>query len=102
MTLPPDIRPQDAQIVKEILQQNLPENHKIYVFGSRATGKTKKSSDLDLAIDLGRPMTKQEQYQLHDSFEDSDLPYKVDIVDLHNVSDEFRKIIAQDKTLFIY
>ncbi len=43
---------------------------------SRALGATKRSSDLDLAIDLGRVLDRKERTQLVLAFEDSDLPYE--------------------------
>ena len=88
-----DIRPHDLAIVKQILLDVLPTNVKIWVFGSRVTGATKKSSDLDLAIDAGRMLTRQESSALSDAFDESSLPYKVDVVDMHNVSSIFKAII---------
>ncbi len=97
MSQPPiDIRPCDLKIVQQILRNTLPVNAKVWVFGSRATWKTKKSSDLDLAIDAGRPLTREENSTLEEIFDESDLPYKVDMVDMHIVSDTFKTIIERD------
>jgi len=93
---PIDIRPCDLKIVQQILRNTLPVNAKVWVFGSRATWKTKKSSDLDLAIDAGRPLTREENSTLEEIFDESDLPYKVDMVDMHIVSDTFKTIIERD------
>ena len=96
MTFPIDIRSHDLSIVQQILRATLPPHAKVCVFGSRATGKTKRSSDLDLAIDAGRPLTQNENFALGDAFDESDLPYKVDLVDMHNVSETFKAIIERD------
>lgn len=97
MSQPPiDIRPCDLKIVQQILRNTLPVNAKVWVFGSRSTWKTKKSSDLDLAIDAGRPLTREENSTLEEIFDESDLPYKVDMVDMHIVSDTFKTIIERD------
>jgi predicted nucleotidyltransferase len=97
MTSQITIRPQDRAIVRDILVAALPsENRRIFVFGSRARGTQKRAADLDLAIDLGRPMSREEQSQLADQFEESDLPYRVDIIDLHTVSARFKAIVAPD------
>lgn len=95
MTSPIDIRSNDLKIVQQILADALPKNAKVWVFGSRATWKTKRSSDLDLAIDAGRALTRNESSALADAFDESDLPYKVDVVDMHNVSDTFKAIIER-------
>ena len=90
-----EIREQDNRIVQTILSSILPENATVLVFGSRVTGQVKRSSDLDLAIDAGRPLTREEDLALVDAFEESDLPYTVDIVDLNRASDRMRDIIRQ-------
>lgn len=97
MTNPIDIRPEHLAIVKQILADTLPPESKCWVFGSRAKWTAKDSSDLDLAIDSGKALTKQQSFALSDAFEESDLPYKVDVVDLHNMSESFRAIIERDK-----
>lgn len=96
-----DIQNDDLAIIKTILRKNVPKA-KIWIFGSRAKGKGKAKpfSDLDLAIDLGREMTLEEYSALSSEFEDSLLPYKVDVVDLCNIDDSFREIISKEKKLF--
>lgn len=95
---PVDIRPQDLRIVRDILSGVLPDVACVYVFGSRAKWTSKDSSDLDLAIDANRPLTPSEVSRMSDAFEESDLSYKVDVVDMHSVSDRFRAIIEDEKT----
>lgn len=34
---------------------------------------------------------------MRDDFSESNLPYKVDVVDWHTLSDSFRKIVDKDK-----
>ena len=90
-----DIRPKDLKIVQKILAVSFPKEARVWVFGSRAKGKARRASDLDLAIDLGRPLTQYESSQLFHAFEDSDLPYKVDVVDLCTVNQSLKKIIFE-------
>ncbi len=97
MSAPVDIRPQDLAIVQSILAEALPASARIYVFGSRATWATRDSSDLDLAIDAGRALTSTESAAMASAFEESDLPFTVDCVDLHTVSARFKAIIEQTK-----
>jgi uncharacterized protein len=87
----------DLKIVQDILRKCLPDkDRQVFVFGSRARGTKKRFADLDLAFDMGRRLTQQEAFELADEFEESDLSYKVDIVDLHNVSTRFADIIRPD------
>lgn len=98
-----NIEAEDLKIVKFILKNNIPENAKVWVFGSRAkeNGKVKPFSDLDLALDFGRKLTLEELASLSKEFEESLLPYKVDLVDLWIIDDSFKKIIHQEKILLM-
>lgn len=66
---------------------------KIYVFGSRVNEKFKEYSDIDIAID-DETMTDKTMLMIQLEFENSTLPYEVDVVDLKKVSDEFKKNIT--------
>ncbi len=90
-----DIQPNHLQMVKDVLHTQLPAGAHVWVFGSRAKHTARRGSDLDLAIDAGRSLTSDETRHLTSAFEDSDLPYTVDVVDLHSVSDSFRDIIQK-------
>jgi predicted nucleotidyltransferase len=82
------------RLVREILSAHLPLGASVWVFGSRAGGQPRRFSDLDLAIDAQRPLSFSETGSLREAFDDSDLPYKVDIVDWHVADEGFRRLIA--------
>ena len=67
------------------------------MFGSRATGGARRYSDLDLAIDAGRRLTLNETARLREAFSDSDLPYRVDLVDWHDIDDRWPQTIAAER-----
>ena len=90
----------DSSIVKSILKSVLPDDSRVFVFGSRAKGGVKRSSDLDLAVDIGRSLTRAEMLALTDAFEESDLPYTVDVVDLKSANEAMRAVILKDGVLF--
>jgi type I restriction enzyme S subunit len=94
------LTPEQRAIVRDILQSHLPPSAKIWVFGSRATGGAKPFSDLDLAIDAARPLTLDETASLRDAFSESDLPWKVDVVDTHTIDAGFRQIILTNAVRF--
>lgn len=95
-----DITPLHAKIVKKILATHFPHQTKIYIFGSRATKAKKKFSDLDLGIDANEILPISVIASLEQDFSESDLPYKVDIVDLNNISSNFLKKIQTEMILF--
>jgi uncharacterized protein len=93
LDLPADHR----RLVLSILRARLPQDAKAWVFGSRAAGRARRYSDLDLAIDVGRRLTLDETASLAEAFSESDLPCKVDVVDWHAIDDRFRRIIAAER-----
>lgn len=66
--------------------------YKLFLFGSRAKGTAKKYSDIDLAIKADG-FTTSIKNRIEFEFENSTLPYEVDIVDLNNITEEFKKLI---------
>ena len=93
-----DIPASHRRIVLAILRANLPRTAKVWVFGSRAAGRARPYSDLDLAVDAGRSLTLEELASLAEAFGESDLPYRVDLVDWRSLDDRFRRIISHGRT----
>ncbi len=96
------INSSETAIVKNILHDNLPNGSIVWVFGSRVTMNVKPYSDLDIAIQLDnqKKLSLETLSKLDLLFEESDLPYKVDICDYNNISVSFRQIIDNQKQLF--
>ena len=92
-----DIRPYHWDIVRDILRKHVPQ-YAVWAFGSRAKWSAKEYSDLDLAIITDKPLPLSISAALDENFSESDLPWKVDIVDWATTSEVFRKFIAQDKS----
>ena len=92
-----DLPVDHRRIVLEILRANVPPSTKAWVFGSRALGRARPYSDLDLAVDAGRPLTLDELGIMAEEFAESDLPYRVDLVDWHSLDDRFRQTIATER-----
>jgi predicted nucleotidyltransferase len=90
------VEPSHLEIVQAILAAHLPAEAKVWAFGSRAGGRVKPFSDLDLLIDAGRRLTLTESADLSDAFSESDLPWKVDILDRHAAESYFLARIAPD------
>src|SRR3990172_13212738 len=87
-----DIKPAYLQSVRSILHRYIPDRE-VWAFGSRVTGKIKPFSDLDLAVIGGLPLPASTLADLKEAFSESDLPFKVDIVDWAETKDNFRRII---------
>src|SRR6266700_136913 len=94
-----DLRPDQLATVNAILLAEVP-NYEIWAFGSRAKWTAKDSSDLDLAIVSERPLSPTLISHLRQAFDQSYLPFKVDVVDLSKVSPEFRRVIEEQRVVF--
>ena len=99
LTSPVDIRADHLEIVQDILCTHLPAGFEVWVFGSRANWTTKDSSDLDLAVEGAASLDHGVMVGLEIAFEESDLPYTVDVVDLNAVSPGFKRIVEDQRVL---
>lgn len=97
--MPPiDVRPEHWALVRDILRRHIPQ-HAVWAFGSRAKGSAKPYSDLDLAILADQPLDIAQSAALRDAFTESDLPWKVDIVEWAAIDPDFRRIIDLKKVV---
>ncbi len=93
-----DLRPEHWAIVRAILQKHLPQ-YEVWAFGSRVSGTAKPYSDLDLVVMSHQPLSLKISANLSDDFAESDLPWKVDVVDWASTRASFRAIIERHKVL---
>jgi len=80
------------EFVQSTLKKYIP-NDTIWLFGSRVTEKIKPYSDIDLAIIANQEIPSKIMSQLSLAFAESDLPYKVDLIDWSMIDDEFKAIV---------
>ena len=67
----------------------------MFIFGSRATGGGRKFSDIDIGIKSKKQIDSLLLSDIKEAFEESNIPYTVDVVDFSHVSDRFRDISFQ-------
>ncbi len=79
----------------------LKTSYAVFVFGSRSKNTYKKYSDLDLWIESQPALSLKELSVLHDSFEQSDLAIKIDIVTPENCLPEYKSQITSEIKLWI-
>jgi type I restriction enzyme S subunit len=92
---PIEVTEQEWVIISAILQKHLPKIT-VWVFGSRAKRQAKKYSDLDLAIVSKDPLEISTIASLNEAFEESNLPFKVDVLEWNLLSPSFQKIIEEN------
>ena len=84
------------QIVQQILAKY---PYAFYAYGSRVKGEAWKFSDLDLCY--REPIPWKTLSSICGELEESDLPFKVDLVYWEWMSSEFQEIIKEDLVLFV-
>ncbi|MDR1123038.1 MAG: nucleotidyltransferase domain-containing protein [Elusimicrobiota bacterium] len=92
------LEPKYLKMTEAILQNRLGGSEiKVYVFGSRARNAAKETSDIDLALDGG---AKLDYFKiicaLKNDFEESDIKYSADIIDLNAIDESFKNHIKDD------
>lgn len=95
ITQPIDINPTYLETIQHILDEHVP-NCEVRAFGSRAKWIARDYSDLDLVIVGDQPLGWRALGQLETAFKESDLPFRVDVLDWHDISDNFRTLIEVD------
>jgi len=89
-----DLPPRHLAEVGRILATLVPDVE-VWAFGSRVDGRAKPHSDLDLAIFSAQSLAPGRVAALAEAFAESDLPFRVDVVDLASVEPAFREIIER-------
>lgn len=96
MTPTIDVRPDHLRRVQTILRAHLPNGVRVFAFGSRAHRKARPFADLDLCLSGTARLSADILSALDRELEESDLPYRVDVIDWHAVSASFRNAIEGD------
>ncbi len=89
-----DVAPEHLEMVLALLSNYLPECE-VRVFGSRFSGTAKPYSDLDLAVVGQNRLDWRILAELKEAFQESELPFRIDLLDWNAISDEFRTVIEK-------
>ena len=89
-----DVNPNQLETVTRILAGHVPDRE-VRAFGSRVTWMAKDYSDLDLVVVGERALDLDALSRLKEAFEESDLPFRVDVLDWHAIGPAFQKVIEK-------
>jgi len=96
-----DIDPKYLDEVRRILSEHFPDAE-VRVFGSRVTGNARRFSDIDIALVEPERIDPRRIEELKDALSESDIPYRVDVLDWNAVSESFRRVIGEDYEVLSY
>ena len=93
------VKPSHKEELLKIIHTHIP-HCKVWLFGSRATGKQRSGSDIDLALDNGSIIPWSTITKILIDIDETTIPMKVDLVDLQNVDPEFKTRVLNDAILW--
>lgn len=88
-----------AYIVNKVVVPIEAQNGRVFCFGSRARGEHQQFSDLDLLV-RGDESLKPKIFEIMETLENENFPYKVDIVLESELADSYRESVIKDLKLF--
>ncbi len=89
-----DITPAQRKVILDLLRSYLP-NTIVWVYGSRVKWTSRPQSDLDMAV-FTTPEQKPQVSNLKEAFEESNLPFRMDLFVWDEVPEKFRKNIKAE------
>ena len=89
-----DITTEERKVVLDLLDQHL-RGTVAWVYGSRATWTLQPQSDLDLVV-FAVPEQRRQVGDLREAFEESNLPFRVDLFVWDEIPDSFRECIEAE------
>ncbi|HEX9080610.1 MAG TPA: nucleotidyltransferase domain-containing protein [Desulfuromonadaceae bacterium] len=89
-----DLTPEHLAEVRRILRLHV-SGRTVRAFGSRVQGTAKPFSDLDLVVMGDEPLDFRQLAALKDAFAESNLPFRVDVVEWATTGEAFRGIMEQ-------
>lgn len=88
------IEEEQFKILQDILRKYFPKEE-IRVFGSRFKHTHKPYSDIDIAIVGNGKIDLKIYSKVKEELEESNLKYRVDLLDWYSISEEFQDIIKE-------
>lgn len=76
------------------------EDVKVVLFGSRARGDFVSTSDVDVGIIVGKGADRKKLILLREYIEELNIPYKVEIIDFSNVSEDFKQMVSKEAVVW--
>jgi predicted nucleotidyltransferase len=84
--------PDDLETARRIVLEGLgSQRARVFLFGSRARGTARRSSDIDVGVIAEVPLAPGTLARIREALEESTIPYTVEVVDLSSADETFRR-----------
>ena len=94
-----DITEAQRALILDLLDRHLP-NTTAWLYGSRAKGEARPQSDLDMVV-FADPAQTRSVYDLKEAFEESNLPFRVDVFVWDSMPERFRERVLPDHVVLV-
>ena len=99
MNQPIDITGEQRRIILALLRRYLP-NVAAWAYGSRVKWTSRPESDLDMVV-FATPEQRRQVVNLREAFEESRLPFRVDVFVWDEIPEKFREGIASEHVVLV-
>ena len=96
---PIDVTADQRKILLALLKRHLP-NTTTWVYGSRVKWTSRPQSDLDLVV-FTKPDQERRVSELREAFEESNLPFRVDLLVWRSIPEQYRKQIEAEHVVLV-
>lgn len=90
----------ERKLVEDILRRYAP-GIEVRVFGSRTDKNIKTYSDLDIVLLPKKPVDLETMRLLREAFMESELSFRVDVLDWHSLPDSFKEVIEKKNEILL-
>ena len=80
--------------IRQLLKEHIPSQARVYLYGSRSRRDNRWNSDYDLWIDAD--ISRRLIIEMTDQFDESFVPFKVDIVTTPQLNGRFAERVKQE------
>jgi predicted nucleotidyltransferase len=83
-------------VAASIVRSHVPDaRYRVFLFGSRAAGTARPSSDIDIGIEGPSPVPFDVLSAIADDLEEAPTLFSIDVVDFQRVPDKFRGVAKE-------
>ncbi|MFH1728868.1 MAG: nucleotidyltransferase domain-containing protein [Pseudomonadota bacterium] len=90
-----DLKNEYIEEIKAILSKHA-MGIEVRMFGSRVNKKARPNSDIDLVLIDKNKISFSKLNEIKQVFSESNIPYIVDVIDWHSISESFQNIILEN------
>lgn len=94
-----DVTPEQYSLILDLIGRHLPDTG-VWVYGSRAGRTARPRSDLDMVV-FAAERQRHQVSDLKDAFDESRLPFRVDLFVWDDLPEEFKKNIEAERIVII-